>query len=492
MKVQPVLSAFEQIVMPVRVPNKKRGQRKRKAAPMPSMLSMPSMPVSNPGSKQSKRDRNKISASKYRKRRKMYFDGLESKIAVLEGTVGEQTQTIEALHNSNQELKEQVMLFQKLFRLYGFEGRLPTDDSSENSDSSCPSSPSSLPELEVPTRLRTKAGLVMFALFACLMFISPGLSPEDNPYKVTSHRGRALMSFDGSPSSAMADLGENFWDDDLYKQWSQPGNFAQKQKRTRPAKNKNIEVEVGSDEELLRFPGFLAGPARKFGGKFAGKFEPRHKKRFAKLPGSLNPKLSGKKFDAGLKLLVDNAFMPAKPAEQMVKHAELVASQIQELFSTVSDDESDESSGDDYKQATVDEIFIKSEKEAEYANSRLFQKPTTAEQLDASTEPNEGSVDDEVLSWVRKTEEAYQYALTSFVDQLDNSTTPTGRWSTGSEEEEGDSESDLDFTEDVHMFRPIPPKEDLLRPRVDRMDQMDLQSATEMLEQMSRDLKKLI
>jgi hypothetical protein len=63
--------------------------------------------------------------------------------------------------------------------------------------------------------------MVMFALFACLIFGSSApFAAEENPYAVTGRRGRALLSF--QPSSAYAeDLGEQFWEQDMYKYWPQ-------------------------------------------------------------------------------------------------------------------------------------------------------------------------------------------------------------------------------------------------------------------------------
>jgi len=58
-----------------------------------------------------KRERNKISASKYRKRRKMYVEGLEQKVQ-------EQQQTIDALNLELETLRTQVKVLKSQNELY--------------------------------------------------------------------------------------------------------------------------------------------------------------------------------------------------------------------------------------------------------------------------------------------------------------------------------------------------------------------------------------
>jgi len=209
---------------------KTTGSRKRRA---PASVSN-----GDPKQKQSKRERNKISASKYRKRRKLYFQGLESKVNVMTATIDEQKQTIEKLGAANQQLSEQVILFRKLFTVYGLDKPAAQLEAvvrqqaaiAQNTSTGDASGAVRLDgaSQESPSTFRSKAGMVMFALFACLIFgTSAPFAAEENPYAVSGRRGRALLSF--QPSSAYAEeLGEQFWEQDMYKYWSQASGDLQR------------------------------------------------------------------------------------------------------------------------------------------------------------------------------------------------------------------------------------------------------------------------
>jgi len=61
-----------------------------------------------------KRERNKVSAAKYRQRRKVYIDGLEDHVRQLNEKLENQSQVITALKTENQMLKEQNSYLKKL------------------------------------------------------------------------------------------------------------------------------------------------------------------------------------------------------------------------------------------------------------------------------------------------------------------------------------------------------------------------------------------
>jgi len=61
-----------------------------------------------------KRERNKVSAAKYRQRRKVYIDGLEDHVRQLNEQLEAQSKTIASLKTENQMLKDQVSYLKKL------------------------------------------------------------------------------------------------------------------------------------------------------------------------------------------------------------------------------------------------------------------------------------------------------------------------------------------------------------------------------------------
>jgi len=61
-----------------------------------------------------KRERNKVSAAKYRQRRKVYLDGLEDHVRQLNEKLEAQAKTIASLKTENQMLKEQTSYLKKL------------------------------------------------------------------------------------------------------------------------------------------------------------------------------------------------------------------------------------------------------------------------------------------------------------------------------------------------------------------------------------------
>jgi hypothetical protein len=64
--------------------------------------------------KNTKRERNKVSAAKYRQRRKVYIDGLEDHVRQLNEKLEAQSKAITSLKTENQMLKDQVSYLKKL------------------------------------------------------------------------------------------------------------------------------------------------------------------------------------------------------------------------------------------------------------------------------------------------------------------------------------------------------------------------------------------
>lgn len=64
--------------------------------------------------KTTKRERNKVSAAKYRQRRKVYIDGLEDHVRQLTDQINSQNKIIETLKTENQMLKDQGAYLKKL------------------------------------------------------------------------------------------------------------------------------------------------------------------------------------------------------------------------------------------------------------------------------------------------------------------------------------------------------------------------------------------
>lgn len=92
-----------------------------------------------------KRERNKMSAAKYRKRRKMYVVTLEEKVVQLENKVSKQTDQLATVTSENKALKEQVAFLKKLMAVHG--------------------------AVKVPGA--SKAGAVLFVLFSCFLISAP-------------------------------------------------------------------------------------------------------------------------------------------------------------------------------------------------------------------------------------------------------------------------------------------------------------------------------
>jgi uncharacterized coiled-coil protein SlyX len=134
-----------------------------------------------PPTAQSKRERNKISASKYRKKRKMHVQTLEERLAKAEVIMENQKQVISNLSATNRSLTQEISRLRKQLAV-------PIDS------------------LQIPNFLPTKsesgldifsagAGIMMFCFFSCLLFMSPLESQPELSYSAGLRRpGRTLLS----------------------------------------------------------------------------------------------------------------------------------------------------------------------------------------------------------------------------------------------------------------------------------------------------------
>ena len=154
-------------------PNQKKRSRKN-SCPQPDPKS------DSDDESLSKRDRNKLSAAKYRKRRKAYVDTLETQLSNMEKKMASQTESITSLMSENKVLKEQLTFLKSLLS-----GKIPQVD----------------PGSKVETSTSQKAGALMFVLFSCLVLSGSLLHPQprvsmiDDP-SISDFRGpnRVLMA----------------------------------------------------------------------------------------------------------------------------------------------------------------------------------------------------------------------------------------------------------------------------------------------------------
>lgn len=138
-----------------------------------------------------KKERNKLSAAKYRKRRKMYIGKLEQVNNNLQSTVDKQKATISDLSEENTTLKNQLAFFKKLF----------AQSNSSLSDAAARLSPTSAKQ----------AGAFLFVLFSMFLFTTPFWCTLDSPVapimrapmttgfrdmdpSVKGYKGRVLLS----------------------------------------------------------------------------------------------------------------------------------------------------------------------------------------------------------------------------------------------------------------------------------------------------------
>ena len=96
------------------VSNNKKSKRKRGGASTTKSAAGSSQGDSPQLKGLDKRERNKLSASMYRKRRKVYLDSLEGKVGELDETIMKQGDTISKMAAENKALKEQLSFFKRM------------------------------------------------------------------------------------------------------------------------------------------------------------------------------------------------------------------------------------------------------------------------------------------------------------------------------------------------------------------------------------------
>lgn len=130
---------------------------------------------------QDKQIRNKVSANKYRKKRKLLVDKLEDQLTDLSSTVDTQKAQITSLESENKVLREQLGFIKSLLWSQKT-GTLPTSQVQVNMTNSFPPIP--------------QATGVFFCLFACVMVVVPSWSHEPHHPKTFARAGRVLLNVD--------------------------------------------------------------------------------------------------------------------------------------------------------------------------------------------------------------------------------------------------------------------------------------------------------
>lgn len=140
-----------------------------------------------------KRERNKLSASMYRKRRKVYLDSLEGKVGELDQTIAKQSETIARQAHENKVLKEQLSFLKKM--MAGIKNPLGSSSSAA----------AAAAEEHQPSNIHTgarrtmsnSAGAFLFVVAACCLLVFCG-SPDSDSSDLApiGRRGRTLLSVD--------------------------------------------------------------------------------------------------------------------------------------------------------------------------------------------------------------------------------------------------------------------------------------------------------
>lgn len=172
-------------------PARQAAKRKRTSTVVPSTAAALKAHTPSPPMKGlDKRERNKLSASQYRKRRKIYLDSLEAKVGEMDITLARQNDTITKLTAENRALKEQVSFLKKMM------GALKAP---------APAQPQQHMEQPQPANMHygarrgmaSSAAGFLFVVIACLLLLAPGFAPEPEGSVATGRRGRSLLSFEG-------------------------------------------------------------------------------------------------------------------------------------------------------------------------------------------------------------------------------------------------------------------------------------------------------
>lgn len=174
-----------------------------------------------------KRDRNKASASAYRKRRKIYLDTLEARVANLNDRLKEKDEQMAKVESENRVLKEQVSFLKRLINFKANDEEELKEASNSMTTSTAPASSSSASSSgfgistsrlsfgQFTTNGSSRhASVFLFLLFSCFLLFNPmwtgmdlssGLSDSSSAggMPLTMGRtGRSLLSYEPVQSSA--------------------------------------------------------------------------------------------------------------------------------------------------------------------------------------------------------------------------------------------------------------------------------------------------
>lgn len=140
--------------------------------------------------KMSRRERNKQSASNYRKRRKVYVEGLEAKVTSLSGTIEAQKSAMASMATENQLLKEQLDFFKRLVASTGIS--FPGMALAAAAPSAAPTAAAAAAAASAQRPPGGRMATIAFAMIACvLLAFTPVVPVPDAP---TGHRSRSLLS----------------------------------------------------------------------------------------------------------------------------------------------------------------------------------------------------------------------------------------------------------------------------------------------------------
>lgn len=136
----------------------------------------------------SKRERNKLSASMYRKRRKIYLDTLEDKVNLLESNLRQQSDMMSTLELENKQLKDQLLALQQ-----------KAAEKKEEHNAVVP--PAFTPNNGFQRPLggsRAPGSMLLFAVLCCLLVVHPILfgTETDSGSSASSPMGRRLLSIE--------------------------------------------------------------------------------------------------------------------------------------------------------------------------------------------------------------------------------------------------------------------------------------------------------
>lgn len=145
-----------------------------------------------------KRERNKLSASMYRKRRKVYLDSLEGKVAELDGTIAKQNEHISKVVSENKSLKEQLAFFKRMFAASKGQAAEAAPSKGYNGG---PAGPRHTTSSSSAGRPASVAGAMLFVVLACCLLFSPSLDDGSSSLSTSSGVGRRLLSV---PESSLA------------------------------------------------------------------------------------------------------------------------------------------------------------------------------------------------------------------------------------------------------------------------------------------------